>query len=74
MCYTNCPICGKFFDKQGFFEVCQCCFAKNQSDFDKVREYLYNYSNKNIIEVANATGVSMGKINEFIRQGRLTNS
>lgn len=74
MSYTNCPICGKIFDKQGFYDVCQSCFESNQSDFDKVRDYLYSYSNKNILEVASATGVSVEKISEFIRQGRITNS
>ncbi|MDF2839535.1 MAG: Flagellar operon protein YvyF [Clostridia bacterium] len=74
MISINCPICGKLFEKQGFYEVCQSCFSNNQSEFEKVRDYLYNYSNKNIQEVANATGVSISKINEFIRQGRLTRS
>lgn len=74
MPYTNCPICGKFFNKKGFYEVCEDCFAKNESDFDKVRDYLYSFSNKNILEVASATGVSIEKIREFIRQGRLSSS
>jgi hypothetical protein len=74
MSYTNCPICGKPFDKQGFYEVCEGCFAKNESDFDKVRDYLYTFANKNIFDVASATGVSTDKIREFIRQGRISNS
>jgi sarcosine oxidase delta subunit len=72
MSYTNCPICGKLFNKQGFYEVCEGCFAQNEIDFDKVRDYLYRYSNKNIMEVAAETGVSIEKIREFIRQGRLS--
>lgn len=74
MSFCNCPICGRLFTKQGFYEVCESCFAENQSDFDKVREYLYQNPNKNILEVAKATGLSMDKIKEFLRQGRLTSS
>ncbi|OGO77077.1 MAG: hypothetical protein A2Y23_04790 [Clostridiales bacterium GWB2_37_7] len=74
MCYVNCPICGKLFDKHGFYEVCQNCFSQNETDFDKVRDYLYNNPNKNILEVAGATGVPLEKIREFLRQGRLTSS
>lgn len=74
MSYINCPICGKLFNKQGFYEVCSDCFTKNESDFDKVRDYLYRFANKNIFEVASATGVSVDKIRDFINQGRVSNS
>lgn len=74
MCYANCPVCGKLFEKQGFYEVCESCFAQNETDFDIVRDYLYSHPNKNILEVAYATGISLEKIREFLRQGRLTNS
>lgn len=74
MSYTNCPLCGKLFVKRDFYEVCENCFDQHESDFDKVRDYLYTFSNKNILEVSNATGVSVEKIREFIRQGRLSSS
>lgn len=74
MSYTNCPICGSLFNKQGFHEVCESCFAKNENDFDKVRDYLYSFANKNISEVASATGVPIDRIRDFIRQGRVSNS
>lgn len=71
MAFANCPICGKLFDKQGFYQVCPSCFAKTEADFDKVRNYLYDNPDKNILEVASDTGVSLAVIREFIRQGRL---
>jgi len=74
MSSTNCPVCGKIFDKQGFYEVCEDCFAQYETDFDKVRDYLYSHPNKNILEVSNATGISIDKIRTFLRQGRLTSS
>ena len=74
MSYTNCPICGKLFNKQGYSEVCENCFSKHESDFEKVRDYLYSFPNKNILEVASATGVTIENIREFIRQGRLSSS
>jgi hypothetical protein len=74
MSYTNCRICGKFFDQQGFYEVCLDCFAQNEINFDKVRDYLYSYPNKNMLEVSAATGISIDQIREYIRQGRLTSS
>jgi hypothetical protein len=72
MASTNCPICGRLFHKQGFLEVCQSCFAQNEIDFNKVRDYLYSFPNKNILDVSYATGISVEKIREFLRQGRLT--
>lgn len=74
MATKNCPVCGKVFDQQGFYEVCQNCFAENEKDFDKVRDFLYSHPNKTMMEVASATGVTIEKIREFIRQGRLTSS
>lgn len=74
MSFENCPICGKLFEKHGFYEVCSNCFQKNQNDFSKVRDFLYTNPNKNIMEVAVATGVSIEKIREFIRQGRISSS
>jgi ethanolamine utilization protein EutP (predicted NTPase) len=74
MSYVNCPVCGKVFEKQGFYEVCKDCFEADQISFDKIRDYLYSYGNKNILEVSQATGVSIEKIQEYLRQGRLINS
>lgn len=74
MSYENCPICGKLFEKQAFYEVCSECFLQNQKDFSKVRDFLYANPNKNILEVADATGVSINRIREFLRQGRLSST
>jgi predicted amidophosphoribosyltransferase len=74
MSFTNCPVCGRLFEKQGFYEVCPNCFVQNQNDFSRVRDYLYSNPNKNILEIANATGVSIETIREFIRQGRLSST
>lgn len=74
MAFENCPVCGKLFEKHSFYEVCSDCFLKNQNDFSKVRDYLYANPNKNILEIANATGVSINKIRAFIRQGKIGSS
>lgn len=74
MSYKNCPVCGKLFDGQALYEVCSDCFEQNQNEFSKVRDYLYANPNKNILEIADATGVSINTIREFMRQGRLNST
>lgn len=74
MSHVNCPICGRVFEKQDFYEVCKDCFEEDQLNFNKVRDYLYTYGSKNILEISQATGVSIEKIQKYLRQGRLISS
>lgn len=66
----NCTRCGKIYNYDGF-RICPSCRRADEQDFQKVKEYLYEYSGANISEVEEATGVDSKKIIDFLREGRL---
>jgi predicted amidophosphoribosyltransferase len=67
----NCPVCGRIFEDLGVNEVCTSCIEGNESEFSRVRDYLYQYPNRNIVEVSEATGVSIEKLKRYLRNDRL---
>ncbi len=67
----NCPICSKIFDDMGIQEVCASCFAENEREISLVKEYLYQHPNTGIVEVSEATGVSIEKLKRFLKNDRL---
>lgn len=67
----NCPICSRIFDDMGIQEVCPSCFAENEREFHLVKDYLYQYPNKSVIEVSEATGVSIERLKRFLNNDRL---
>ena len=71
MSAKNCPICGKLFEYGGLTAVCPSCWQKNEQDFQKIKDYLYENPNMNVIQVSEATGVSIDKIKLFLREDRL---
>lgn len=66
----NCTRCGKIYNYDGF-RICPSCRRDDEQDFQKVKEYLYEYPGANISEVEEATGVDSKKIIDFLREGRL---
>jgi flagellar operon protein (TIGR03826 family) len=66
----NCPRCGKLFSSSGR-GLCSQCLQEDARDYDLVRTYLRKNPGANMVEVNRETGVELGKIEEFIRQGRL---
>ncbi len=71
MAVKNCPVCGRIFNDMGVNEVCVDCYAENEAVFRTVRDYLYDNPNQNIVQVSEATGVSIEKIKLFLRSERL---
>ena len=66
----NCPRCGRLFASSGR-GMCNECLQEDARDYDLVRNYLRDNPGANMVEVSRETGVELGKIEEFIRQGRL---
>lgn len=66
----NCIRCGKIYKYDGF-KICPSCRRLDEEDFQKVKDYLYEYPGANISEVHEGTGVDVDKIIEFLREGRL---
>lgn len=66
----NCPICGKIF-VYNMKKMCPDCAKKDEDDFEKVRDYLYENPGATIEEVSEQTEVDTKKILEFLKEGRL---
>ncbi len=66
----NCTRCGKIYNYDGF-RICPTCRRDDEKDFQKVKEYLYEYPGATISEVNEATEVDSQKIIDFLREGRL---
>lgn len=66
----NCPRCGKIFVK--FIEsICDQCVKEEEHVFEKVRDYVKDNPNKSVKEVAEACEVSVKRILQYIRDGRI---
>lgn len=69
----SCEKCGSAeieFKGLGEYE-CKDCGFKMYDDFGKIRAYLENHRGANQSEVSLATGVSVNKIRQFLREGRI---
>lgn len=66
----NCFRCGKIYNYDGF-RICPTCRREEEVDFQRIKEYLYEYPGANISEVHEATKIDTNKIIEFLREGRL---
>ncbi|WP_167954825.1 hypothetical protein [Anaerosporobacter faecicola] len=51
--------------------VCPSCGHEEPTDYGKVRTFLEAEGNSSAMIISRATGVSIGKINSFLRNGRL---
>ncbi|MHB1392762.1 MAG: hypothetical protein ACYCYE_06725 [Clostridia bacterium] len=71
MAVRNCPYCSRIFEDMGVQEVCASCFTENESELRKVKDYLYLHPNNSIVEVSEATGVSIQKLKRFLQNERL---
>lgn len=65
----GCPYCGKALQKYEFF--CEDCGKDEFIHYRVVKDYLRKYPNSNAMQVANATGISVSKILQYIREGSL---
>lgn len=67
----NCKECGKLFQYDGISKLCFKCRKKDDEDFRKVKEYLYENPKETITVVAEETEVSEDKILRYLREGKL---
>lgn len=67
-----CPKCGgKYAFKGAGRYVCEECGYEFFDDFGKVRAFVDEHGPSPAIVISEATGVSITKISEFLRQGRM---
>ncbi len=66
----NCAKCGKIYAYDGQ-KLCLKCRREEEVKFQEIKKYLYDNPDADIKEVSDATGVSVKKIMDYLRQGRL---
>lgn len=68
----NCKVCGNLFLKD-HMDYCLDCYKGIEEEYEVVAEFLKDEKNRNstLKKVSNATGVSMKRIMEFMRDGRI---
>ncbi|MEC9487924.1 MAG: flagellar protein [Halanaerobium sp.] len=66
----NCKECGRIFTHPTR-DICDRCRQREEDEFKKVKEYLWQKKGATIEEVHEATEVDRKKIIKFIREGRL---
>lgn len=71
MTLRNCARCGKLFGSAGGQRLCPTCVKQEQEEYEAVRAYLKKRPGAPLLEVSDATGVSVGRIREWVREGRL---
>ena len=66
----NCRSCGKIFAYIGR-PVCPTCHKKDEEDFKKVKEYMYDNPGASVVQISNDLEISVRKIKTYLREGRL---
>ena len=68
---SNCPECGRMYVKNSF-GMCEPCRNSEETDFAAIKNYIEEINSScTLVELTNATGVSIKKILGYIREGRL---
>lgn len=55
-------------------DICPDCYDREEQDFAKVKEFLWDKKHASVDEVSEKTGVKKKKVVKFIRNGRLNAS
>ncbi|AWB46240.1 flagellar protein [Paenibacillus sp. CAA11] len=67
----NCPRCGKLYAKN-FKELCGNCIKDIELEYEKCKKYLRDQKGATIVELSEATEVSVKQITKFIKEGRIS--
>lgn len=67
----NCRRCGKIYNYIGGMPICPICRELDESDFKRIKEYLYDNPGATLSEVSTILEISVEKIKGFLKEGRL---
>lgn len=68
----TCLRCKRLYHYMGFgHSYCSLCKIKDDADFTKVKDYIYECGTATALEVSDYTGVSLNTIEIYLREGRL---
>lgn len=65
----NCPKCGKLYVQVR--KICDTCFEKQEDDYRKVSEYLWDNPGSSMKQLSETTEVSVSQIRQFIMEKRI---
>jgi len=68
---SNCNMCGRFFESNGWSTFCPMCQKQLEEEYCKIREYLYIHPGAKVFEVSVVLEISIYKIKRFLKEGRL---
>lgn len=68
---TNCRKCGKLYHKVDRTPICPDCAKKLEDKFQKVKEYIQEHEEANVISVSREMDVSVEQIKKWVREERL---
>lgn len=67
----NCRRCGKIFSYFSGPPICPVCKQLDETDFKRVKEYLYQNPGATLQQVSSELEISVDKIKRFLKEGRL---
>jgi len=67
----NCTKCGRFFESNGFITLCPVCYKKDQDDFERIRQYLYEHPHAKVFQVSTDLELPVSQIKRYLREERL---
>ncbi len=70
MALINCKKCGKLFESENNI-LCKRCSEELDNPYTKIKNYLYYHRGANLMQIAEATGISRSLILKFMREGKL---
>lgn len=70
MDFSNCPRCGKLFQRFAS-PICDSCIKSEDEDFLRIKEYINDNPGSSMAIVADGTGVSLKRILKYLKEGRL---
>lgn len=67
-----CVRCKRMFTYLGYGHFyCPTCRKADEEDFKKVKDYIFKNGTAPALEVSENTGISLERINQYLREGRL---
>lgn len=67
----NCKRCGRMFQFKGYSDICYNCYTRDEIEFKRIKEYLYEHPFAKIFEVSSDLDIPVSKLKRFLREGRL---
>lgn len=67
----NCKWCGRIFNYIGGLGICPSCREMDEENYRRVKQYLYDYPGASISQISNELEVSVSRIKDYLRDGRL---